>query len=129
MTHPMMALPGLSPVSGKHVVASFEGGLLSSDGGVLLLCEAERRLGVADRLAACIKDPRVPELVTHTLADIIRFRMLMIASGYEDGNDAQALHLDPMFTAHCQCIVAERALDLPPSQRDLCSQLLNSVQN
>ena len=113
MTHPMLPLPGLSPVSNKHVVASFDGGLLSSDGGVLLLREAERRLGVADRLAACIKDPRVPELVTHTLADIIRFRMLMIASGYEDGNDAQALRSDPMF---------KMALDLTPSQRDLCSQ-------
>jgi hypothetical protein len=38
-------------------------------------------------LAACVKDPRAPEKVVHRLAEIIRFRMLMIAAGYEDGND------------------------------------------
>ncbi|BDA87240.1 hypothetical protein Sa4125_47820 (plasmid) [Aureimonas sp. SA4125] len=84
-------LPGLSPVSGKTVVAKFDGGCLSSDGGLLLLREAEQRLKVADRLALCVCDPRDPTLITHSLADIIRFRMLMIAAGYEDGNDASAL--------------------------------------
>ena len=58
----------------------FDGGLLSSDGGVLALREVEQRLRVADRLAACIDDPRAPELITHTLADIIRFRLLMIGA-------------------------------------------------
>ena len=113
MTDPMLQLPGLSPVSGKRIVASFDGGLLSSDGGVLMLREVGRRLAVAERLAACIADPRVPELVTHSLADIIRFRLLMIASGYEDGNDANALRADPLF---------KMAHDLCPSDRDLCSQ-------
>ena len=77
MTDPMLPLPGLSPVSGKAVVAKFDGGLLSSDGGVLALREVEQRLRVADRLAACIKDPkdpRAPDQITHALADIIRFR-------------------------------------------------------
>ena len=54
MNDPMLPLPGLSPVSGKTVVAKFDGGLLSSDGGVLLLREVEQRLHVADRLAACM---------------------------------------------------------------------------
>jgi len=53
MTDPMLPLAGLSPVDGKAVVVKFDGGLLSSDGGVLALREVERRLGVADRLAAC----------------------------------------------------------------------------
>jgi hypothetical protein len=106
-------LPGLSSVAGKTVVAKFDGGLLSSDGGVLLLREVEQRLRVADRLAACIKDPRAPDLITHSLAAIIRFRLLMIASGYEDGNDASSLRTDPMF---------KMALDLAPSDRELCSQ-------
>jgi Transposase DDE domain group 1 len=106
-------LPGLSPVAGKSVVAKFDGGRLSSDGGLLLLREAEQRLRVADRLAGCIKDPRSPELITHGLADIIRFRLLMIAAGYEDGNDASSLRSDPMF---------KMALDLTPSDRQLCSQ-------
>lgn len=113
MNDPMLPLPGLSPVSGKTVVAKFDGGLLSSDGGVLLLREVEQRLRVAERLAACIDDPRAPDAITHTLADIIRFRLLMIGAGYEDGNDASSLRSDPMF---------KMALDLAPSERELCSQ-------
>jgi hypothetical protein len=106
-------LPGLSPVRDKPVVAKFDGGRLSSDGGLLVLREVEARLDVAERLAACITDPRAPGQLTHRLAEIVRFRLLMIAAGYEDGNDATHLRVDPMF---------KMALDLPPSGRDLCSQ-------
>ena len=109
----MLPLPGLSSASGKTIVAKFDGGLLSSDGGIVVLREVEQRLRVADRMAACIEDPRAPDLITHTLADIIRFRLLMIAAGYEDGNDASSLRGDPMF---------KMALDLAPSDRELCSQ-------
>src|SRR6202048_1283623 len=113
MIDPMLPLSGLSPVSGKTVIAKFDGGLLASDGGVLVLREVEQRLRVADRLAACMVDPRAPDLVTHSLADVIRFRPLMIGAGYEDGNDASSLRSDPMF---------KMALDLSPSDRELCSQ-------
>jgi Transposase DDE domain group 1 len=106
-------LPGLSPVHGKAIVARFDGGRLSSEGGLLALREIERRLGLAERLAACLTDRRVPEKVRHRLAEIIRFRMLMIAAGYEDGNDADVLRGDPMF---------KLALDRLPSGEDLCSQ-------
>src|ERR1039458_7610330 len=85
----------------------------SPPGGILVLREIEQRLRVADRIAACILDPRAPDQITHTLADIIRFRLLMIAAGYEDGNDADWLRSDPMF---------KMALDLTPSDRELCSQ-------
>src|ERR1039458_4981081 len=97
MINSMLPLPGLSAVSGKSVVAKFDGGLLSADGGVLMLREIEQRLRVADRLAGCIEDPRAPDQITHTLADIIRFRLLMIAAGYQDGNDANGLRIDPIF--------------------------------
>jgi hypothetical protein len=113
MINSMLPLPGLSAVSGKSVVAKFDGGLLSADGGVLMLREIEQRLRVADRLAGCIEDPRAPDQITHTLADIIRFRLLMIAAGYEDGNDANGLRIDPIF---------KMAHDLAPSDRELCSQ-------
>src|ERR1700687_849999 len=113
MNDPMLPLPGLSPVGGKRVVVNFDGGLLSSDGGILVLREVEQRLRVADRMAACLVDPRAPDQITHTLAAIMRFRLLMIAAGYEDGNDADALRGDPMF---------KMALDLSPSDRELCSQ-------
>ena len=58
MNDPMLPLPGLSPASGKPVVVKFDGGLLSSDGGVLALREVEQRLRLADRLAACMGSPR-----------------------------------------------------------------------
>src|SRR6516162_861634 len=106
-------LPGLSPVQGKAVIARFDGGRLSSEGGLLALREIERRLGLADRLASCLKDPRMPAKVMHRVAEIIRFRLLMIAAGYEDGNDADALRIDPMF---------KLALDRLPSGAELCSQ-------
>ena len=92
---------------------AFDGGTLSSEGGLLALREIERRLGLADRLAGCLRDPRMPEKVVHRLAEIIRFRMLMIAAGYEDGNDANTLRGDPMF---------KLALDRLPSGEELCSQ-------
>src|SRR5512134_1802863 len=113
MVDPTLPLPGLSPVEGKEVVARFDGGRLSSDGGLLVLREIEQRLKVADRLAACIDDPRDPGSTVHPLAEIIRFRMLMIAAGYEDGNDATGLRTDPLF---------KLALERLPSDRDLCSQ-------
>lgn len=109
----MPFLPGLSPVQGKAVVARFDGGRLSSEGGLLALREIERRLGLADRLASCLVDPRAPDRVVHRLAEIIRFRMLMIGAGYEDGNDADALRRDPMF---------KLALDHLPAGEELCSQ-------
>ena len=106
-------LPGLSPVAGKAVVARFDGGRLSSEGGLLALREVARRLGLAGRLAGCLVDRRAPERVRHSLAEIIGFRMLMIAAGYEDGNDADTLRSDPMF---------KLALDRLPSGQELCSQ-------
>src|SRR5512143_3572562 len=113
MVDPTLLLPGLSPVGDKEIVARFDGGRLSSDGGLLVLREIEQRLKVADRLAACIDDPRDPDSIVHSAADIIRFRLLMIAAGYEDGNDATSLRLDPIF---------KMALERLPSGRDLCSQ-------
>lgn len=106
-------LPGLSPVCGKRIIARFDGSHLSSDGGLLALREVEHRLGLARRLAGCINDPRAPGRVTHGLDEIIRFRMLMIAAGYEDGNDADALRHDPMF---------KLAMERLPDGSDLCSQ-------
>ena len=107
-------LPGLSPVAGRPVRAAFDGGRLTSDAGVLVLAEIERRLGIAERLARCLADPRDSERVHHTIAEMIRFRVLLIAAGYPDGNDCDALRADPAF---------KLALGrLPESGPDLCSQ-------
>src|SRR4029077_14373593 len=68
---------------------------------------------VAERLAACMTDPRASAQITPILADILSFLPLMIAAGYEDGNDASRLRGDPAFMM---------AMDLTPSERELCSQ-------
>ena len=80
-------LPGLPSVMGKPVHVAFDGGQLTSDAGILLLAAVEQRLGIAERLAACIEDPRAPERVRHGLSEMIRYRALLIAAGYPDGND------------------------------------------
>ena len=75
--------PFLFPAVGpKNVTAAFDGGRIISDGGVLLLTATKRHLGLADRLARLIVDRRNPLFVTHSVADILRTRMLAIACGY-----------------------------------------------
>ncbi len=68
---------------------------------------------MAERLAGCIADTRQPERVRHSLADIIRFRLLMIACGYENGIDADSLRSDPAF---------KMALGRSPSVEDCCGE-------
>ena len=85
--------PRLSPVNGKPILLGFDGVDMSSDAGLTLLREIERKAGLSQRLADCLSDPRDPAKVQHILCDIIRFRVMMIAAGYEDGNDAASLRL------------------------------------
>jgi hypothetical protein len=103
-----------SAVAVKTIVMACDGGPLTSNAGVLLLVEIERRLRIAERLARCIEDPRSPRRVHQTLAEMIRFRVLLIAVGYPDANDCDALRGDPAF----KMAVGQ----LPESDPDLCSQ-------
>jgi hypothetical protein len=81
----------------RKVTAAFDGGKLTSDGGVLLLAQAEQRLGIAGRLASCIADHRDQGRVIHSLDGILRARILAIACGYEDADDLDTLRHDPGF--------------------------------
>jgi hypothetical protein len=104
----------LPSIGKKKVTAAFDGGQVSSDGGVLLLAAADQRLGVIDRLAALVPDHRDPTLITHTMADILRARVFAIACGYPDANDLDQLRHDPAFKLACG--------RLPDSGDDLASQ-------
>ena len=105
----------LPAVRRKKVTADFGGGLISSDGGLVLLREAERRLRLAETLAGCIRDRRDPATVVHTLPAMLRFRMFAIACGYEDADDCDALRTDPLFMygcpRACKRLVNARACD------------------
>jgi hypothetical protein len=101
-------------VEGKKVIAAFDGGRITSDGGVMLLGVVERQLGIAETLGRLISDPRNPLLVTHGVDDILRARILAIACGYEDADDLDHLRTDPGFKLACG--------RLPDSGDDLCSQ-------
>jgi DDE family transposase len=97
MSHDTPVLPGLSPVDGLDIHARFDGGALSSDGGVLLLREIERRTGVSDALASCLADRRDAARTRHSYASMIRARVMAIACGYEDCDDMDALRHDPVM--------------------------------
>src|SRR5580693_792569 len=101
-------------VQRKKITAAFDGGRITSDGGVMLLAQAERRLGIAERLAQVIPDRRDQDRVTHLVPDILRARIFAIACGYEDADDLDRLRCDPAFKLACG--------RLPDSGTDLCSQ-------
>ena len=85
------------PAAGFTVRADFNGGEVSSDLGALLLSAVDRRIHLMDRLSQAIVDRRHPSYITHPLRDLLTQRVFQIASGYEDGNDANHLRHDPLF--------------------------------
>jgi hypothetical protein len=115
-------LPGLSPVGRHDIHARFDGGALSSDGGVLLLREIERGQNFSGMLASCLHDVRDPGRTIHDHTTMIRERMFAIACGYEDCDDLDALRHDPAFTIACE--------RLPDSGPALASQpTLSRLEN
>jgi DDE family transposase len=84
--------------SGKReIVARFDGGTISSDGGAFLLRQTDRRLNLLPRLAKCFLDGRNQDLVEHTVAEMLAQRVYGLALGYEDLNDHEQLRKDPVF--------------------------------
>jgi hypothetical protein len=81
----------------RQVVARFDGGTITTDGGGLLLREADRRLNLLPRLAECFLDGRSPLLVEHTVEQLVSQRVYGLALGYEDLNDHEQLRQDPLL--------------------------------
>ncbi len=86
---------------GKHfrrqVSARFDGGVISSDGGALLLREVDQRINLLPRLAACFEDRRDPERIEHQAGELVSQRVYGLALGYEDLNDHDELRRDPLL--------------------------------
>lgn len=78
----------------RKIEANFDGGDVSSDGGVMLLRQVDRRLGLVKALDAVLPDPRNPELIVHRQVDLLRQRIYGLALGYEDLNDHDTLRRD-----------------------------------
>lgn len=81
----------------RRVVASFEGGTITSDAGALLLRQVDRRIGLLPRLAQCFTDFRHPVYVSHQVAEMVSQRVYALALGYEDLNDHDQLRHDPLL--------------------------------
>ena len=122
MTDDTLFLPFLSPIEGLDIHARFDGGTLSSNGGLLVLREIERKLNFADMLASCVNDMRDAARTLHSQADMIRARQLAIACGYEDCDDLDELRHDPALKIACE--------RLPETGRALASQpTLSRLEN
>jgi len=80
-----------SPQGRRAVECRFDGGSMTSDVGVMLLSETDRRIGLTQAAARCIPDPRNPLLITHTVRDTLRQRVYGLALGWEDLSDHGAL--------------------------------------
>jgi hypothetical protein len=101
-------------VGGRKVQAVFDGGSVTSDAGVMLIRQAERRVGVVRCLTSAMRDRRRQASVQQQLGTLVRQRVFQIACGYEDANDCDDLRRDPALKAACE--------RLPFGDRDLGSQ-------
>ncbi len=86
-------------IGSRRVEADFSGGRLSSDGGALLLSQINKGLGVSRKLAGCFSDSRDPDLVEHSVEELVSQRLISLALGYEDLNDHADLRRDALFAA------------------------------
>lgn len=90
---------GVEPMESRRVEAAFDGGIVTSDAGALLLGRANRAIGLLDRFAACFQDGRSTTAIEHDLAGLVSQRVLGIALGYEDLVDHDQLRHDPVLAA------------------------------
>src|SRR3981189_3648853 len=88
---------GFHPLKRREIRAQFDGGTISSDGGGLLLREVEKRIGILRQFAACFTDYRNPELIDHTVKELVAQRVYGLALGYENLNDHEELGNDPLL--------------------------------
>ena len=97
MTECIQSSFGFEACGRREIVARFDGGTMTSDGGALLLRQTEKRLNLLPRLAGCFLDGRQPERIEHSVEEMLAQRIYGLALGYEDVNDHEQLRIDPLF--------------------------------
>jgi len=102
-----------SSLGRKNLVADFDGGDLTSDGGLPLLREVDRKIGLIDALDAALADPRCPWLIEHDQRTILAQRIFALAAGYEDLNDHQTLRNDTLLQ-----VLTDRQLKVGQTETD-----------
>ena len=100
-------------VSGKSITVAFDGGDITSDAGLLLLSETDRRFGITEAMVSSMEDHRQPGKVQHSLEEMVRTRVYAVAQGYSDCNDIDRLRADPSLKLSCSVL---------PSGKELASQ-------
>ncbi|MDO8931120.1 MAG: transposase [Rhodocyclaceae bacterium] len=84
-------------VGRREIEANFDGGALSSDGGVMLVRQVDRKIGLSAAVAAALSDPRNPERTTHSPRDLVAQRLYGLCCGHENLNDHDVLRHDPLM--------------------------------
>ena len=113
-------------VEGRSVVASFDGGAITSDAGGILLGATDRAIGLVDRFAACFTDHRDPRLIEHEVRTLVGQRVFAIALGYEDLNDHDHLRHDPVMAVLAGKLEARRQDCAPVAGRSTLNRLERS---
>lgn len=117
---------GFARAEGRAVVASFDGGRMTSDAGALLLGATDRAIRLVDRFAACFRDGRRADLVEHQARTLVRQRVFGIALGYEDVLDHDELRHDPVMAALAGKLTAKRKGCAPVAGKSTLNRLERS---
>lgn len=118
---------GFTTVEGREVIAAFDGGLITSDAGALLLRETDRAIGLVSRFAACFHDGRRQDLIEREVATLIGQRVFGLALGYEDLIDHDHLRYDPMMAILAGKLEARREDCAPVAGKSTLNRLERSV--
>jgi Transposase DDE domain group 1 len=110
-------------VEGRAVEAAFDGGLVTSDAGALLLKATDEAIGLIRRFAGCFHDGRRPELIEHAVATLVGQRVFAIALGYEDLNDPDELRHDPLMAVLVGKLTPKREACAPVAGKSTLNRL------
>jgi hypothetical protein len=114
---------GFAPVEGRRVEAAFDAGMMTSDGGALLLGASDRAIGLIDRFAACFVDRRDPALIEHKVGTLVGQRVFGMALGYEDLIDHDTLRHDPVMAVLAGKLAAKRSDCAPVAGKSMLNRL------